>query len=189
MINPGTFMALMEKGSSGGDLPARAPIHIRDVPAQVQPFVVVLAFREPRPLLRRRPKEGTKRRLRLPIRKKTTSVPKSPKPPRPRKFIMVFNRKRGWELPGGAIAEGETEEQAAAREFLEETGYEVTLQERVPIGNGGAVFLARLGKRRGMPRDEDIKEIRFTREVTKEGLAFPYEEYEVILRMAREKGY
>ena len=178
----------MDKESPGGEVPARAPVHVHDVPARVQPFVAVLAFREPRPLLRRRPKEMTRRRLRLPIRRKAR-VPRSPKPPKPRKFIMVFNRKRGWELPGGGIGEGETDEQAVAREFLEETGYEVTLQERVPLGTGGAVFLARLGKRRGMPHDEDIKEIKFTREVPKEGLAFPFEEYEGLLRMARGKGY
>lgn len=36
-----------------------------------------------------------------------------------------------WEAPGGAVEEGETFEQAAHREILEELGIEVELQERL----------------------------------------------------------
>jgi 8-oxo-dGTP diphosphatase len=109
--------------------------------------------------------------------------------PKPRKFLLIFNRKRGWELPGGGLKEGESDEEAARREFLEETGYEADLVERLVLENRGVVFLARLGRRKGMPRDEDIKEIKFIRELPKEGLAFPIEEYEGLLRKARGKGY
>jgi len=156
--------------------------------AQGRPFVAVLAFREPRPILKRRAKDGKGRRLRLPLRRRAR-VPRAPKVPKPRKFLLVFNRKRGWELPGGGLKEGESDEQAAEREFLEETGYEASLLERIPLKTGGVVFIAKLGRRRGMPRDEDIKEIMFTRDVPKDGLAFPYEEYDGLLRKAREKGY
>ena len=37
------------------------------------------------------------------------------------RFLMVWHRRRkGWEMPGGHVEEGETSAQAAAREFLEE---------------------------------------------------------------------
>ena len=37
-------------------------------------------------------------------------------------WIMVRDSKRGWELPGGKINEGEAIEEAALRELFEETG-------------------------------------------------------------------
>ncbi len=44
------------------------------------------------------------------------------------KFLMVFNPERnGWEMPGGKIEEGENTEDAAKREFLEESGYDVDI--------------------------------------------------------------
>ncbi len=43
-------------------------------------------------------------------------------PIKDRKFIMVRNPRRGWEFPGGKVEEGETPEEAARRECLEEAG-------------------------------------------------------------------
>ena len=41
-------------------------------------------------------------------------------------FLMVYNPKRkGWEMPGGHVREGEDREDAAVREFLEEFGVDV----------------------------------------------------------------
>lgn len=82
---------------------------------------------------------------------------------------------------------GESPEAAAAREFLEETGYEATILEKLP-SERGHLFLARIGRRRGMPQDPDIKEIRFLRELPDEGLAFPREEGRAALEVARKRG-
>ena len=188
LISGGLFPALMDDEVARSAQNSGPEGRTQNGAASRRPFVAVLAFREPRPILRRRLKEGNTRRLRLPLRK-NTRAPKAPKVPKPHKFLLVFNRKRGWELPGGGLNEGESDAEAAGREFLEETGYEASLVERLVLENGGVVFLARLGKRKGMPRDEDIKEIRFIRELPKEGLAFPPDELDRLLRAARDRGY
>jgi fibrillarin-like pre-rRNA processing protein len=51
------------------------------------------------------------------------------------RFLMVHNPKRnGWEMPGGRIEQGETVEEAAKRECLEESGYDVTVVAKRNIG-------------------------------------------------------
>ena len=51
------------------------------------------------------------------------------------RFLMVWNEKRnGWEMPGGHVEEGETSEQAAKREFLEESGYAIEVVAVRDIG-------------------------------------------------------
>lgn len=40
-----------------------------------------------------------------------------------KEFLMVQDPKRGWELPGGKIEEGEGPVHCALREFREETGH------------------------------------------------------------------
>lgn len=37
-------------------------------------------------------------------------------------WLMVLNKKRGWEVPGGKIEDGEKIDEAALRELFEETG-------------------------------------------------------------------
>jgi len=37
-------------------------------------------------------------------------------------WIMIKNKKRGWELPGGRLVQGESPEEGALRELYEETG-------------------------------------------------------------------
>ena len=51
------------------------------------------------------------------------------------RFLMVWHKRRnGWEMPGGHVEEGETSAQAAAREFVEESGYEIEVLETRDIG-------------------------------------------------------
>lgn len=50
-------------------------------------------------------------------------------------FLMVYHPGRGgWEMPGGRIEPGETVEEAAKREFLEEAGYAISVAAVRDIG-------------------------------------------------------
>lgn len=45
-----------------------------------------------------------------------------------KKFLMVFNTKRGgWEMPGGKIENNEDIVKAAKREYVEEAGYNINI--------------------------------------------------------------
>ena len=60
-------------------------------------------------------------------------------------WIMVKNKSRGWELPGGHLSRGEMPEEAALRELYEETGILGTAKavegDLIP---GGYVVLVRV---------------------------------------------
>lgn len=103
---------------------------------------------------------------------------------------------RIWTLPGGGLEPDETWEQAAVRETLEETGYEVAIQQyvgeywRPQLSHGEGdlrrVFIARTTSE--VPRHHDTESIdvrwfpltalpgrmnRFVREHLNDALAFP----------------
>lgn len=102
------------------------------------------------------------------------------------KFIMVRNRRRGWEMPGGAVEAGETPRQAVLREFREETGAELRIVSSAPLASGIVFFgtfdhdSVTIGKR----SSEEISEVAFF-DTLPEGLSFPREEYEAVLQEAR----
>jgi len=102
------------------------------------------------------------------------------------KFIMVRHRSRAWEMPGGRLRKGETHEQAAVREFFEETGMSLELVGPIKIDlKGGKVFAgivsARLVER---PSEYNIAEVREFQELP-DDLSFPLVEYAPLLERAR----
>ena len=103
------------------------------------------------------------------------------------KFIMVRHKERKWEMPGGRLMKGENHEQAAVREFFEETGMSLELIARVRarVPDGGKVFagIARdiLAKK---PIDQQIVEVREFDSLPPE-LSFPLVEYKSMLDQAK----
>jgi len=95
-------------------------------------------------------------------------------------FLMVYNPKRkGWEMPGGHVRIGESREDGARREFLEEAGYRVELVEMRDLGYCRA-FAAVIADEEQGPCEMDV---RFFTEIP-EDIAFSREEYEDVIPWA-----
>jgi len=100
-------------------------------------------------------------------------------------FLMVRHARRAWEMPGGKVNPGESPEEAAVREFREETRYDVGYLKLLEVEDGGLVFLGEVGKKMSMaPNADEIAEVGFFRELP-EQLSFPLVEYERMLDAAR----
>jgi 8-oxo-dGTP diphosphatase len=99
-------------------------------------------------------------------------------------FIMVRHRGRAWEMPGGRLEPGETFEQAAVREFSEETGMALEPVGAIDV-EGGKVVVGRAHSRCCGPAHPDaIVEARMFKELP-EDLSFPLVEYREMLSKAR----
>jgi 8-oxo-dGTP pyrophosphatase MutT (NUDIX family) len=99
-------------------------------------------------------------------------------------FVMVRHRGRAWEMPGGRLEAGESFEQAAVREFSEETGMALE-----PVGmlevEGGKVVVGLVHSRCCSPSlSDEIAEVRMFEELPWE-LSFPLVEYQGMLVQAR----
>jgi len=98
------------------------------------------------------------------------------------RFVMVRHRDRAWEMPGGRLREGEDFEEAATREFVEETGMRLRVVACRRVGEG-MVFA---GLAEGVPRgnlSEEVVDARLFSELPEE-LSFPVVEYGQMLAWA-----
>jgi len=95
-------------------------------------------------------------------------------------LMMVYNdRRKGWEMPGGTIEDGETPEEAAVREYMEEAGYAINVIS-VKRAEGCWVCAASLGERMG---DGEMMSRLF--KDLPDDLAFERSEYDGVLEWAR----
>lgn len=86
---------------------------------------------------------------------------------------MVRHARRAWEMPGGKVNAGETAEEAALREFREETGYGVSSLEVIEAEAGGLVYRGRVGEKLALiPNADEIAEVAFFEELPGD-LSFP----------------
>ena len=89
-------------------------------------------------------------------------------------------------MPGGRLSSGESYEDGARREFLEETGHslkEILGEIRIDK-KGGKVFVGLAGKRINCELSEEIEEVKEFKELPKE-LSFPLVEYQTMLDQAK----
>lgn len=99
---------------------------------------------------------------------------------------MVRHARRAWEMPGGKVEAGEGPEAAAAREFREETGYDVTGLRVIEREPGGLVYMGELGQELAeKPDKREIAGIAMFSRLPAE-LSFPLVEYERMLDAARK---
>jgi 8-oxo-dGTP diphosphatase len=97
------------------------------------------------------------------------------------RFLMVRHPRRGgWEMPGGHVEPGESPEEAASREFIEESGYSIRIVGRMDY-QGVDVFAAVLGE---MVSGDPEMESRLFDSLPEE-LSFGRDEYEVTVPWAR----
>ena len=112
------------------------------------------------------------------------------------KFIMVRNKHRGWEMPGGEVEPGERLDEAIRREFLEETGMGFTSLSCTDVPHGKVFFgvvdadsiraqSCACGCCRTIDDSQEaIAEVSFFDKLP-EGLSFPRKEYETMLQEGR----
>lgn len=101
-------------------------------------------------------------------------------------FVMVKHKTRKWEMPGGRLLDGESYEDGARREFLEETGAPLTdIIGEIPIDReGGKVFVGIAGRRTNCELSDEIADVHDFRMLPQE-LSFPLVEYRTMLERAK----
>jgi 8-oxo-dGTP diphosphatase len=103
-------------------------------------------------------------------------------------FLMVRHRERKWEMPGGRLCKCESHEDAARREFVEETGHSLKeiIGEIKIDREGGKVFVGLAGNRVNCELSSEIVEVNVFHELPSE-LSFPLVEYRSMLDQAKAR--
>lgn len=104
-------------------------------------------------------------------------------------FLMVRHARRAWEMPGGKVNAGESPEEAAVREFHEETGYDLDGLKVIEVEEGGLVYMGDVGKKLSITPDAlEIAEVRLFKELP-DKLSFPLVEYTRMLDAAKKRRF
>jgi 8-oxo-dGTP diphosphatase len=101
-------------------------------------------------------------------------------------FVMVRHKERNWEMPGGRLLDGESYEDGARREFIEETGAPLNeiIGEIAIDKEAGKVFVGFAGRRTNCELSDEISEVGDFHELPEE-LSFPLVEYKAMLADAK----
>ena len=95
-------------------------------------------------------------------------------------FMMVYNPgRKGWEMPGGKMNGGESAEDAAVREYREESGYGVNI---VSVRMTDECYVCAAVLRERICGGEMVSEL-FSQ--LPDELAFPRAEYDGVIEWAR----
>ncbi len=92
------------------------------------------------------------------------------------KYVFSYNEKRkGWEIPGGHIEEGETWQEAVKREMYEETGATKIKVEPIcvyKITTFGLLCYCEIEELEKLPQEYEMSEIMFSDELP-DNMTFP----------------
>ncbi len=96
-------------------------------------------------------------------------------------FLLIKNKNRGWEFPGGKIKLNKKQKKAAKREFKEETGYNLVNPDLLVKKNKGYFYTGVLGPK----RNNKERNIRFFKELPN-NLSFNKNEYRELIELAKK---